>query len=274
MSKTRKGFRRHFILPDRQIKPHVPLEYNLWLGQAIAEYEPDVVIDMGDNNDFPSLSSYSSVREREGQRLLDDINAANRGEMMLRDSMGRWQPDEMYRHFGNHENRLERFLNEHPVLEGLVGEHLLANDGWTTIPYWNGNPKINEVDGISYAHFFTHINTGKAIGGNASYKLAQIGSPFVQGHVQGYDVGSKQFATGRTIRGIVIGSCYLHDEPYKGAANAHWRGALVLNEVKNGQFSEMPLSLDYLCHKYEGTTVKRFLQRRYKNAKSRFSLAA
>lgn len=270
----RLGFKRHFIIPDRQIKPNVPLEYNRWLGMAIKEYEPDEVIDIGDNNDFSSLSYYATAREREGRRLKADIDAANRGEELLLEGMDGYEPDRKWRHRGNHEERLQRFLNDNPVLEGLIGEHLLSDEGWNIIPYWNGNPKVNEIDGISYAHYFTHVNTGKAIGGTASYKLTQIGSPFVQGHVQGYDIGTKQFATGRTIRGVVIGSCYMHDEEYKGMANNHWRGALILNEVRNGQFSEMPLTLDYLCYKYEGMTIKRYLQRKYKNAKSRFSLAS
>src|SRR3546814_16677199 len=68
---------------------------------------------------------------------------------------------------------------------------------------------------------------------------------------------------------IVAGSAYLHDEEYKGQANAHWRGVVVLNEVRDGQFCEMPLTLDYLCRKYEGMSLARFLQRNVRNAKSR-----
>ena len=33
--------------------------------------------------------------------------------------------------------------------------------------------------------------------------------------------------------------------------NNHWRGLVVLHEVKDGQFDEMFVSLDYLRKKYD-----------------------
>lgn len=267
---------RHFVIPDRQVKRGVPLDYNRWLGYAIRDYEPDRLIDLGDDGDFPSLSSYSSALEKEGARLKDDIETINYADELLFESMGTFRPVSMHKLMGNHNERLCRFLNDNPVLQGLIDFDLFNHKqlGWNFHPYFHGTPAIIELDGLSYAHYFAYVNSGKAIGGTASYKLAAIGAPFVQGHVQGYDIGTKQFATGRTIRGVVVGSCYLHDEPFKGHANTHFRGALVLNEVEKGNFLEMPLSMDYLCRKYEGMGVARFLQRKYKNAKQRFSLAS
>lgn len=268
--------KRHFIIPDRQARPGVPLDHNRWFGKAIADYKPDVLIDLGDNADFPSVSTHSmpGSLDKEGQRLSKDIAAAQEADRILFKAMGRFRPKRMVRLRGNHEDRLDRYLQLNPVLEGLIGLDLL-NDGndWEIIPFENGAPGVVVIDGITYAHYFANPNTGRTIGGTATYKLAAIGSPFVQGHVQGYDIGTRQYATGRVIRGIVAGSAYLHDEPYKGRANAHDRCVVVLNEVRNGHFSEMPLTLDYLCRKYEHTSLARFLQRKYRNAKDRFSLA-
>lgn len=267
--------KRHFVIPDRQARPGVPLDHNRWLGQAIADYRPDVLIDLGDNADFPSVSTHSAPGslDKEGLRLSRDIEAAQEADRMLFKHMGDFRPKQMIRLRGNHEDRLDRYLRANPVLQGIIGLHLLHDDEWEIVPFENGAPGVRVVDGLSYAHYFANPNTGKPIGGTATYKLAQIGSPFVQGHVQGYDIGTRQYATGRVVRGIVAGSCYLHDEPYKGAANAHDRCAVVLNEVRNGRFSEMPLTLDYLCRKYEGTSLARYMQRRYRNAKQRFSVA-
>src|SRR5690606_33323960 len=124
-----------------------------------------------------------------------------------------------------------------------------------------------------FAHYFANNMSGRPIGGTATYKLAAIGSPFVMGHVQDLDIGTKQYATGRVIRGIVAGSCYIHDESYKGNANSHWRGVVVLNGVKDGKFGVMDVDLDSMCRKFEGTSLARYLQRRYRHAKERFSLA-
>ena len=267
--------KRIFIIPDRQARPGVPLDHNRWLGAAIADYAPDIVVDLGDNADFPSVSTHSQPGslDKEGARLLRDIEAAQEADRLLFEHMGDFRPKRLVRLRGNHEDRLDRYLRLNPVLEGIIGLHLLADDAWEVVPFEHGAPGVVHIEGIAFAHYFANPNTGKPIGGTATYKLAAIGTPFVMGHVQGYDIGTRQYATGRVIRGIVAGSCYLHDEPYKGAANAHDRCAIVLNEVRNGRFSEMPLTLDYLCRKYEGTSLARYMQRRYRNAKERFSVA-
>lgn len=266
--------KRHFIIPDTQVKHGVPLDHFTWLGLAIDEYKPNRVIHLGDHWDFESASRHNSAKEREGHRLSKDIEAGNNA-LMLMDSVCYHEPDSKHILRGNHEDRMRRYINEHPEIDGVLGEHLFVDKqlGWDVVPYKHGSPQAVNIDGIYYAHYFTNPNTGRPIGGGANYKLGQIGRPFVQGHVQGYDIGTRQYATGHTVRGIVAGSCYLHDEPYKGMANDHWRGAVILNEVENGQFSEMPLTLDYLCRKYEGMSLARFLQRKYKRAKERFSLA-
>lgn len=267
--------RRHFIVPDRQLKPGMPMHHNRWIGLAIADYQPDVVIDIGDNADFESMSMHAAAgsKSKEGKRLIDDINAANEGEALLREGMGGFKPKRMVRLRGNHEYRLLRYVEANPVLEGLIGLHLLDDKGWEIVPYANGSPGIVHIDGVAYAHFFANPMTGKPIGGTIVNRLTKIGSSFVQGHQQVLLQGNTQYATGKTANGIVAGACYLHDEPYKGAANGHWRGVVVLNEVRNGTFCEMPLSLDYLCRRYEGMSLARFLQRNVRRAKERFSLA-
>ena len=50
---------------------------------------------------------------------------------------------------------------------------------------------------------------------------------------------------------IVAGSFYQHDEDYRGQqSNGEWRGIVVLNEVHDGKYDIMPLSMDYLRRKY------------------------
>lgn len=268
--------RRHFILPDTQVKPGVPLDHFRWLGKAIAKYEPDRIIHLGDHWDFESVSRHNTPRAQEGKRILECIESGNKALEILEEYSDGYQPKHgKFILRGNHEHRLQTYLDNHPELDGLVGYHMLNDKalGWEVVPYRYGSPQAITLDGISYAHYFANVNTGKPIGGTASYKLAAIGAPFVQGHVQGYDIGTKQYSTGRTIRGIVAGSCYLHDEEYKGMANSHWRGALVLNEVGDGDFSEMPLTMEYLAKEFEGQPLKRYMQRRYRGAKQRFTVA-
>lgn len=272
-----KRKRRHFIIPDTQCAPGHPVAHLRWIGRAIAEYQPDVLMHLGDHWDMPSTSTWSDPgsKDKEGARIAKDIQAGNEGLEIIEEYMEGFVPDEKYILRGNHEDRLSRYISKYPVLEGVVGFHLF-NDrqlGWDVIDYFNGSPKAIEIDGVTYAHYFANPNTGKPISGTIQNRLAKIGSSFVQGHQQGLLQGNQQYATGVIRHGIVAGSAYLHDEPYKGMANAHWRGVVVLNEVRDGQFCEMPLTLDYLCEKYEGMSLARYMQRNYKNAKERFTIA-
>ena len=60
------------------------------------------------------------------------------------------------------------------------------------------------------------------------------------------------------------GSCYLTAEEYRGPqATGEWRGILVLNEVFDGDFDIMEVSLNYLCIRYEGIPLDRYMTRHY-----------
>ena len=268
--------RRHFIIPDTQCKPGAPMDHLLWIGKAIRDYKPDVVIHLGDHWDFESLSTYAppEAASMEGLTYEADLQAGNDGLKLLHKGMGGWTGRKVLLR-GNHCDRLTRYLERNKKLSGAMGFHQF-NDrslGWEVVDYHCGSPGQIVVDGVIYAHYFAAVNTGRAIGGTANNKLNHVGTSFVQGHVQGYEVGTKQYATGVVRKGIVAGSAYLHDENYKGQANAHWRGVVVLNEVRDGEYCEMPLTLDYLSRKYTGKSVARYLRDNYEYAERRFSLA-
>ena len=54
------------------------------------------------------------------------------------------------------------------------------------------------------------------------------------------------------LTAIIAGSFYQHNEAYlTPLANKCWRGCIMLNEVDDGQFDEMALSIDYLERRYK-----------------------
>lgn len=270
------GVARHFVLPDTQVRKGVPLDHFEWIGEAIREYRPSQLIHVGDHWDMHSLSMWDGPGSlaMEGSRYEDDIEWGNRALEMLEKAMGPIGcPKTILR--GNHEDRIRRAINGSPKFAGTIGEHHFNDTrlGWNVVEYFRGSPGFTVIDGVTYAHYFAQTNTGKPIGGTITNRLAKIGTTFVQGHVQGLLQGNVQYATGIIRHGIVAGSCYLHDEEYKGHANAHWRGVMVLNEVRDGQFCEMPLTLDYLCRKYTGMSIADYLRKKYRNARELYSLA-
>jgi len=81
-------------------------------------------------------------------------------------------------------------------------------------------------------------------------RIKNIGSSFTQGHSQDFQYGEYLFAGGIIRHGLVAGAFYQHDEPYKKGSNHHWRGVVVKNEVHDGTYDIMKVSLNYLLRRY------------------------
>jgi hypothetical protein len=249
----------HLIIPDTQVKPGVDTRHLEWIGKYIAEKQPDVIVHLGDHWDMESLSHWSTKREMEGKRYLADVQAGNEGFLKLNKALlaqqerqrvwkvKLYQPRKVFL-MGNHENRIVRCIEQDPKLEGFMGLHDLDTLDWEISPFLS---PIN-IDGVRYAHYFYNPMTGKPYGGQAATRLKNVGHSFVMGHQQTLDVAVR-FVDGEAQWAIIAGACYLHDEGYKGPqGNAHWRGIVMLHEVKDGSFDPMFVSLDFLCRKYEG----------------------
>jgi hypothetical protein len=56
---------------------------------------------------------------------------------------------------------------------------------------------------------------------------------------------------GTTLRGLVAGSFYLHDEDYKGPqGNKHWRGMLIKHAVQGGNYNLMEVDIPFLLRRH------------------------
>ena len=149
---------------------------------------------------------------------------------------------------GNHENRINRAINDDPKLEGVLSTDALGyvGYGWTVVPFLD----VVVVDGIAYSHYFTTGLMGRPVS-TAGACLTKKHMSCIQGHQQGLQIHTGYRADGAAITCIIAGSCYEHNEDYLGPqGNNHWRGALMLHDVKDGQFDLMSVSLSYLDKKY------------------------
>ena len=260
---------KHIFVPDTQIRPGVPTDHINWISEYILEKQPDKIIVGGDWWDFPSLSSHEAPGSLalEGARVQDDVYVGNeafkRFSTPIKNEIQRqkknkrknpWTPECAFL-FGNHENRADRAASTSAKLEGIIGSDKCD------IQYFTGYPflQIAWLDQIAYSHFFQNPHSGKPIGGTAQNRITRIGSSFVQGHQQGLDYGTKLMGSGRTLTGVIAGSAYVHVENYRGnQGQRHFRGIIALNEVNDGEFFPMAVSLDFLCRKYENMSLYRY----------------
>lgn len=253
---------RHFILPDTQVKPNQSIEHMRWAGQYAVDMQPDVIIHLGDHWDMSSLSSYDKGKKSaEGRRYVQDIKAGNAAmdafmepirsfQAQARANRKRvWKPRLVFTK-GNHEERIERAIEDDAMLECLMdfGEDTnLKAWGWEVYPFL----EVVTIDGVAYSHYFCSGVMGRPVS-SARLMLTKKFMSCVMGHVQQRDIAFATRADGTRMTGIFAGVYSPHQEAYLNPqTNDHWRGLWVLNEVRDGQFDELPVSLDYLKRKYK-----------------------
>lgn len=246
-------------IPDNQVKPGVDTDYLSAIGQYIVETRPDYIICAGDFADMPSCSSYAKGVAFEGKRYKADVASVHAGmEKLLKPLRDfnlqrlKWK-EKLYRPkmiltLGNHENRINRVINDNPILEGTISVDDLNYEhyGWEVIPFL----ETTVIEGVCFSHYFTTGLKGLACS-TAAAQLTKKHMSCIAGHQQGRQSASAVRADGKRITSIIAGSCYDHDEDYLGAqGNKHWHGVVMLHNVVDGDFDEMFVPLHYLKSRY------------------------
>jgi len=268
--------RRHIYIPDCQVRKGVPTDHMEWIGKYVAEMKPDELILAGDWYDCPSMSSHDAPGSlgKEGARYIDDIQAGNDAldalmapihaerARLVRNKEKQWNPG-LHVTLGNHEDRIRRFVANNPVLEGALGFHHFGFEKHGITVHEFGKPAV--IDSIAYCHYWSAPMTGRAYGGTAANILNKLGHSFTQGHRQVFEYASRNCqVTGNEQIGLIAGACYVHREEYLGhQANTHFRGIIVKNEVRDGGYDLMRVSLDYLSRRYTGKRLRHYLEVTY-----------
>ena len=252
---------KHLVLPDCQVKPGGDFTYLNKIGTYIVEKKPDTIVCIGDFADMESLSTYDiGKRAFEGRRYKADIEASHAAMDALLEPM--WTYNErakrnkekqykprMVLTTGNHENRINRAVNDDPKLDGVLSTEDLryADYGWEVFPFLD----VVVIDGVAYSHYFTTGLMGRPVT-TAQACLTKKHMSCIQGHQQGLQIATGYKADGTKLTAVIAGSCYEHDEDYMSfQGNKHWRGFLVCHDVKDGDFDLMTVSLDYINKKYK-----------------------
>ncbi len=226
------------VIADTQVDNQSPTDHLKAISRYIWHHKPEHVVHIGDHWDFPSLSTYATQLEAEGRRLTDDLEGGFAAFKMIMEETHRlnkklkktfYKPS---KHFimGNHENRLRRFMDMHPVLQGCfdLGSFIKAQ-GWEVSefldPLWIGD--------ICFMHYMPNPESSRAVGGGIENKLNKFPHSFIHGHQQKYQYGRRQNLQGKPHFGICAGSFYMHDEAYRGANNTEIRGFVHLKAYKN-----------------------------------------
>jgi hypothetical protein len=249
-----KAAKTILFIADCQVKDGEDLTYLSAIGQYLVDKKPDIVVNVGDFWDFPSLSSYDKGKlSFEGRRLKKDIEVGKRGMGMLLAPLREYQktnPDyqpRMVFTLGNHEERILRVSKDNPEFDGFIGYHLLElGKDWEVHDFL----KPVNIQGINFVHYLSNPFNGKPYGGNAASQLKSVGASFCVGHKQTLDVAIQPVIDGSLRIGIIAGACYPFNEAYKGhQGNNHFRGVVMLHEAKDGYADPSFVSTKFLIER-------------------------
>jgi hypothetical protein len=253
---------RILVLPDVQAKPGIDFSFLRRIGMYALEKRPARIICGGDFADMPSLSAYDKGKKAfEGRRYKRDIEAAQYAMLALLGPIREYNLTakhpylpEMDLFLGNHEQRINRAVEDDPKLDGVLSINDLGYEefGWRVHPFL----EVGVINGVAFSHFFTSGVMGRPVT-TAQALLTKKHMSCVAFHQQGLQIATGYRADGTLLTAIIAGSCYEHDEEFMGPqGNKHWRGFLMLHACKDGSFDLMPVSLDFVNRRFPRERVE------------------
>jgi len=252
----------HLIIPDQHAQPDVPNAHASLIGHLINSIHPDVVINIGDAADMPSLCSYDrGTRAFEGRRYKRDISAAIEYQDRL------WAPVKKQKKkmprrvllIGNHEQRIVKATQISPELEGTIGLGDLQYEQYydQVVPYVGATPGIIAIDGVEYAHYFVSGVMGRPIGGlhPAASLLSTRHVSSTCGHLHLADYSIRNAGESAKIMGCFAG-CYQDFDPEFAGVSAKlwWSGVVVKRFVNAGEYDIQFISLNSLKEAFKNET--------------------
>jgi len=185
------------LLPDIH-HPHYDERVMDAVGQFIVDYKPNEIVYMGDQLSLDCISYWNKQKPllKEGQRLIKDYKNFDKDILQVHE--GLTTPDTRRTFMiGNHEERVNLYIEEHPELEELIDidRNLnLTERGYKIIPF-NGIYKIGKLSVIHgfYWNMYHARKTLDAFEGNVVY--AHVHNPQLYAKVSPLDRKGYHMAT-------------------------------------------------------------------------------
>lgn len=214
--------------------PHFPYEdkrsYNAVM-QYVAKSQPNVFVLGGDIVDLDIISDKSKARHVEGKRLSKDFAHARNRLVEINETI----PNAIkYALEGNHDERMERYLDDHPECEGILEVPTmldLDNLGWTWVPSWRKGEVLN-IGKAGIIHGYTESKN------HASKTVDDYGKSMFYGHLHTNQMFTKILhGDDSTIMAQAVGCICRYDMPYLRGKPTKWQQAFLdIYWLPNGHF--------------------------------------
>ncbi len=248
----------HLIIPDPHAHPNHNNDRADLIGKLILDIKPDVVVNLGDMFDMPSMSAYDKGKKSfHGRSYHKDLEAGLDFDERMWAPIRKAKKKRPHAVFieCNHEHRLKKLLDMQPELEGTVSfdDFGLKRNYDEIVEYEGQTPGIITIDNINYAHYFVSGVMGRPIGGeHPAYSL--ITKEFTSctcGHIHVADYAIRTTANGRKLHGLVAGVYQDYDSDWAGEINKlWWRGVALKRNVSDGDYDLQLIGIDALRKEY------------------------
>jgi hypothetical protein len=220
---------------------HFPYENKAAL-RAVYDYivdtNPQVIILGGDVVDLDMLHNKASARGVEGKRLKKDFDYAYGWLAELR----RRSPEStIYFLEGNHDERIERYIDDHPEVEGMLEiKNALRLDELNIrwVPSW----RVGEILTIGKANFIHGQYLNKH---HAATTVDNYGCNIMYGHIHDISSNSKVLhGDDSTLIAQSCGCLCRYDMPYLQGRPTKWQNAFLDMYIRpNGFFNHQVVSI-------------------------------
>ena len=241
----------HLVMGDPHCTPKANNDRFLWAGRMAADIKATHVICMGDFCSMDSLSTYDRGKKSfEGRRYQKDMEHTHHALSLFNKGLGNHKLIKTMI-LGNHEDRIDRFVDENPELDGSISIKDLhyKKYGWREIPY----KAIKVIDGVHYSHHLPSGIMGSAISGEnvARSILNKHKVSATVGHSHLLDYAVSTLPSGKKLHALSAG-CYLsHTEHFaRDTQHMWWSGLIVKREVKNGHYNLETVDIKAIRREY------------------------
>lgn len=222
------------VLPDLHLTDKCPRDY-LPVKRFIKEIRPDEVILLGDFMDIESLSAwdYDKKRLMENKRYKREIVRANE-EL---DFLQKYSKKVTYLE-GNHEDRINRYLDKNPEMEGMIELEESLNLSKRKIVFH----KMNDLYRVGDMHFTHGMWTSKY---NANKHLTELGCNVCYGHQHKTQTSFQNQAMAKPIMAYALGTLGDKKPDYLKNRPGNWInqfGMFYYNQ-STGNFNMYPVNI-------------------------------
>ena len=224
------------------------------LNQYILDTMPNRIVIIGDFVTLDSLSAWDRDKRKkmELRRYFKDIEAGNKALDLMLANVPR--DIELVYIMGNHEDRLDRYLDKDPTFDGavdLVTDLDLVGRGFTRIIDYK---KYYTHKGVGFTHV-PIMENGKGVSGKYATSRALDCTDFsvVFGHTHKLDTACVHRHGAKHLQQALNVGCFFEhiDEYAVGSVTSYWRGIVELDHYSYGRVDITTTSIGKLQRMYK-----------------------